>query len=99
MDALIVYSSEKNRLCEELKGALNEQGIKYKEISIQNPDAISTLRNNGCFSMEPPVIQVNSGQMKMNFFTNDDLFWDGKLVREAVADLVQGSDRISSRIQ
>jgi hypothetical protein len=90
MDALIVYSSEKNRLCEELTGALDEQGIKYKEICIRNPEAISTLQSNGCFSMEPPVIQVIYGQLKMNFFKNDDLFWDGKLVREAVADLVKG---------
>ena len=94
MDALIIYSSKNHQQSEELKGALREQGIKYKEINIQNPEAITTLRNNGCLSMEPPVIQVIYGQMKMNFFTNDDLFRDGKLVREAVVDLVKGSGSI-----
>ena len=87
MDKLIVYSSEKNRLCEELKGALNAQKIHYREIDIRNPEAIRTLIRNGCRSLEPPVLQVIHGQMKVNFFTNDDLFWDGKLVREAIVDL------------
>jgi hypothetical protein len=91
VNELIVYSSEKNRLCEELKGALRAQKIHYREINIRNPEAITTLRSNGCLSMEPPVLQVIYGQMKMNFLTNDDLFWDGKLVREAIVDLAQGS--------
>jgi hypothetical protein len=90
MDALIIYASKNNLPSEVLKRSLKEQGIKYKEINIQNPEAITTIRNNGCLSMEPPVIQVIYGQMKMNFFKNDDLFWDGKLVRDAVIDLVKG---------
>jgi hypothetical protein len=97
MQELIVYSSEKHPLCEELKGALQAQKIHYREINIQHPEAIRTLRSNGCFSMEPPVIQVIYGQMKTNFFTNDDLFWDGKLVRAAIVDLVQGRDSFFSR--
>jgi hypothetical protein len=91
VDALIVYSSKNHRPCDELKNALNEMGIRYREISIRDPDAVTTIRNNGCLSMEPPVIQVIYGQMKMNFFKTDDLFWDGKLIRKAVVDLVQGS--------
>ncbi|MDP3563072.1 MAG: hypothetical protein Q8R70_01140 [Methanoregula sp.] len=90
MEELIVYSSEKNRLCEELKSALQAQKIHYREINIRHPEAVRTLRSNGCFSMEPPVIQVIRGHLKMNFFTNDDLFWDGKLVRAAIVDLAQG---------
>jgi hypothetical protein len=90
MDALIVYSAEKNRLCEKITGTLNELGITYKEISIRKDGAIIPVRSDSSFSMEHPVIQVIYGQMTMNFFTTDDRFWDGKLVREAVVDLVQG---------
>ena len=90
MDALIVYSSKKNRQCEELLNALNEQGIRYREIIIEDPDAVTTIRNNGCLSMETPVIQVLYGKKKMNFFKNDDLFFDKKRIRDTVVDLIQG---------
>jgi glutaredoxin len=94
MDALIVYSSKKNRQCEELLNALNEQGIRYREIIIEDPDAVTTIRNNGRLSLEPPVIQVVYGNRKMNFFKNDDLFWDRKRIRDALVDLTRGSDPV-----
>lgn len=58
MTKLIVYSKEKNPQCEELKDALKEEGIAYQEIDIRKPEAISELRKNGCFALEPPVLQV-----------------------------------------
>jgi len=87
MTELIVYSSEKNQQCEELKDILNEQGIQYREIDIRNPGVITELQNSGCHALEPPVLKVRQTSVKTVFFTNDDLFWDGKLIREAVIDL------------
>jgi hypothetical protein len=40
--------------------------------------------------MEPPVIQVLYGKKKMNFFKNDDLFFDKKRIRDTVVDLIHG---------
>jgi hypothetical protein len=85
---VILYSQEKNPQCEELKGALMEMGVAYREANIRNPDVIIELKGYGCYSLEPPVIGLRLDNRIRNFLTNDDLFWDGTLVREAVLDLV-----------
>jgi arsenate reductase-like glutaredoxin family protein len=89
MTKLIVYSKEKNPQCEELKDALKEEGIAYQEIDIRKPEAISELRKNGCFALEPPVLQVVQDKRSRWFFKNDDLFWDGRLIRETIKDVMQ----------
>jgi hypothetical protein len=89
MTKLIVYSKEKHPQCEELKDALNEVGMPYHEIDIRNPEAITELRNNGCDALEPPVLQVVHAQRSKWVFKNDDLFWDGQLIREAVMDVMR----------
>lgn len=91
MTELIVYSTDKHIQCEELKDALNEAGARYHEVDIRNPEAIRELRNNGCFALEPPVLQVVHASRSRTFFKNDDLFWDGRLIREAVMDVMQVS--------
>jgi len=87
MAEVILYSQEKHPQCEELKGALKEEGVRFLEINIRNPEAVSELKENGCTALEPPVIGVRSENRIRNFLTNDDLFWDGALIREAVHDL------------
>lgn len=89
MTRLIVYSREKNPQCEELKDALKEVGVPYHEVDIQNPEAITELRKNGCFALEPPVLRVVHASQSQHLFKNDDLFWDGRLIREAVIDMTQ----------
>jgi len=91
MTELIVYSREKHLQCEELKDALKEAGARYHEVDIRNPEAITELRKNGCFALEPPVLQVVQAPRSKRFFKNDDLFWDGRLIREAVMDVTQVS--------
>jgi len=91
MTELIVYSKEKNLQCKELKDALKEVGVHYHEVDIRNPEAITELRKNGCFALEPPVLQVVHTSRSQRFFKNDDLFWDGQLIREAVMDVMQVS--------
>ncbi|MCK9579579.1 MAG: hypothetical protein M0Q92_03900 [Methanoregula sp.] len=96
MAEVILYSQEKHPQCEELKGALHKEGVQYLEINIRNPEAVSELRENGCTALEPPVIGVRSENRIHNVLTNDDLFWDGALIREAVLDLAgQASPTIS----
>jgi hypothetical protein len=91
MGELIVYFKGKNPQCEKLKDALKEGGVHYQEIDIRNPEAITELRKNGCLALEPPVIQVVHSSRSQRFFKNDDLFWDGQLIREAVMDVMQVS--------
>lgn len=91
MTELIVYSREKNPQCEELKNVLKEGGVHYHEIDIRNPEAITELQRHGCFSLEPPVIRVVHASRFQQVFKNDDLFWDGHLIREAVMDVMQVS--------
>jgi hypothetical protein len=91
MTELIIYSQEKNLQCEELKEALKEVGVHYHEVDIHNPEAITVLRKNGCLALEPPVLQVVNASRSQRFLKNDDLFWDGQLIREAVLDMMQVS--------
>ncbi|NMB78882.1 MAG: hypothetical protein GYA23_07275 [Methanomicrobiales archaeon] len=90
MAEVILYSQEKHPQCEVLKGALREQGVPYQEINIRTPEAVSELKRHGCLALEPPVIGVRMQDRFANVLTNDDLFWDGNLIREAVRDLVTG---------
>jgi hypothetical protein len=89
MTKLIIYSKEKNPQCEELKDALNQVGITYHEIDIQKPEAITELRINGCFELEPPVLQVVQDKKSQWFFKNSDLFGNGRLIREAMTDVMR----------
>jgi len=91
MSELIVYSSEKHPQCKELKDVLNEGGVQYHEVDIRTPEAITELRRNGCFALEPPVLQIVHASESRILLNNDDLFWDGRLVREAVLDVMQVS--------
>jgi hypothetical protein len=49
---------------------------------------ITELRKNGCLSLDPPVIRIVHTRDLPRFFKNDDLFWDGLLVREAFMDVM-----------
>ena len=91
MTELIIYSTEKHMQCEELKDALKEVGAHYHEVDIRNPEAITELQENGCFALEPPVLRVVHASRSLRLFKNDDLFWDGQLIREAVRDVMQVS--------
>jgi hypothetical protein len=91
MTELIVYSKAKNPQCEELKDALDEGGVHYHEVDIRNPEAITELRKNGCYALEPPVLQGVHASRSQQLLTNDHLFWDGQLIREAVMDVMQVS--------
>ena len=89
MPELIVCSKEKHPLCEELTGALREQGIPYREIDICRQDVISDLKSRGCTALEPPILLVSLQGKTIQFFTNDDLFWDGRLIWEAILDIAR----------
>ena len=86
---LIVCSEVEDLFSVELKSVLDEQGIPYREVDIRLPGVRQELKSRGCTALEPPVLLVSRGHRDLRFFTNDDLFWDGKLVREAVFDLAR----------
>ena len=90
MTEVILYSQERHPQCEELKGALRKEGVSYREVDIHDPNAVNELRQLGCHALEPPVIGVRHKDRIHNVLTNDDLFWDGALIREAVLDLAGG---------
>jgi len=87
MAELILYSQEKNPQCETLRGVLKEEGIAFRESDIRKPESIRELNHAGCHALEHPILKLTDGPKVMGFFTNDDLFWDGKIVREVVTDL------------
>ena len=86
MPGLIVCSKEKDPFSDELRGALDGQGVPYREAGIRHPRVIRELKNRGCTAHQPPVLPVSCGHRDPRFFASGDLFRDGVLVREAVPD-------------
>jgi hypothetical protein len=96
MAKLIVYSKKKNPQCAILKDTLKEVGIPYHEIDIRKPEAMTELRNKGCFVFKPPILQVIQDRTFQWVFANDDLFRDGQLVQDTMLDVMRLSRPLTS---
>ncbi|ATZ61816.2 MAG: glutaredoxin family protein [Methanosarcinales archaeon Met12] len=53
-----VYSTENCPRCEQLKRLLRSYGIRYGEVDMSTPEALTELRMNGIFTLTAPVLQV-----------------------------------------
>ena len=63
MTELIVYT--KPPFAKSSKMPWKKGDVHYHEGDIRNPGAITEIRKNGCFALEPPVIQ---GTISLQFF-------------------------------
>jgi glutaredoxin len=64
-----VYSTKACPKCEQLKRALSGKLIKFDNLDMSTPEALTELRVNGVFTLSAPVLQVDDG-----FYTIEDLF-------------------------
>lgn len=53
-----VYSTKDCPRCEQLKRLLRSYGIRYDEVDVSTPEALTELRINGVFTLTAPVLQV-----------------------------------------
>ncbi len=71
-----VYTTNTCPRCEQLKKALTASGIKFENMDMATPEALTELRINGVFTLSAPVLQVDD-----IFYTIDDLF-DGERIKD-----------------
>lgn len=64
-----VFSTKACPKCEQLKGALAGKLIKFDNLDMSTPEALTELRVNGVFTLSAPVLQVDDA-----FYTMEDLF-------------------------
>jgi glutaredoxin len=64
-----VYSTRTCPKCEQLKRALAGKLIKFDNLDMSTPEALTELRVNGVFALSAPVLQVDD-----SFYTIEDLF-------------------------
>ncbi|MCE8422947.1 MAG: NrdH-redoxin [Candidatus Methanoperedens sp.] len=69
MQEVLIYSTRNCPNCRVLKQYLETKDIKYKEIDMATPAALTELRMNGVFTMAAPVLQIGN-----KFYTTGDIF-------------------------
>ncbi len=74
MSDILIYSTSECPNCRVLKAFLKERGIKFKEMDISTPEALTELSMNGVFTTSAPVLQVGK-----EFYTSNELFKENKL--------------------
>ncbi len=76
-----VYSTKSCPKCEQLKKALARAGVKFENLDMAAPEALTELRVNGVFTLSAPVLQVEE-----RFYTIDDLF-EGERLKDLTSFL------------
>ncbi len=69
-----VYSTKACPKCEQLKRSLASMSVRFEEMDMATPEALTELRVNGVFTLAAPVLQADD-----TFYTVDDLFEGEKL--------------------
>ena len=69
-----VYSTKYCPKCEQLKKALSKKEIRFEDMDMSTPEALTELRINGIFTLSAPVLQADD-----QFYTVEDLFEGDKM--------------------
>ena len=78
-----VYSTKVCPHCKQVKDFLAAAGVKYEDVDITTPEALTELRMNGVFTLITHVLQVGS-----TFITHDELFNGEDLRVETLKKLI-----------
>ncbi len=79
-----LYSTGNCPNCRVLKQFLENKNIKYEEVDMATPAALTELRMNGVFTMSAPVLQVNN-----RFFTTKELFSKDRIDQSRLESLLK----------
>ncbi len=79
-----LYSTGNCPNCRVLKQFLENKNIKYEEVDMATPAALTELRMNGVFTMSAPVLQVNN-----RFFTTKELFSKDRIDQSRLENLLK----------
>lgn len=72
MQGISVYSTKNCPNCRVLKQFLENRKVKFTEVDMATPSALTELRMNGVFTMAAPVLQIgNKFHIYNELFTQD----------------------------
>ncbi len=84
MQEIQIYSTTNCPNCRVLKQFFETKNIRYKEINMATPAALTELRMNGVFTMSAPVLQIGS-----KFFTTKELFSQERIDQSRLESLLE----------
>jgi len=62
---MIVYTLPDCPNCARLKEALTERCIPFEEKPLDDPESLTDMRVNGCFTNEAPVLKIGDVYLKV----------------------------------
>ena len=74
MQEINIYSSANCPNCRVLKQILEKKNVRFNEVDMGTPAALTELRMNGVFTMSAPVLQIGG-----KYFTTKELFSDNRI--------------------
>lgn len=84
MQGIIIYSTRNCPNCRVLKQFLENAKVRYTEVDMATPAALTELRMNGVFAMSAPVLQIGD-----KFHTHNELFIQDRIDQDKVESLVK----------
>ncbi|MCZ7361810.1 MAG: glutaredoxin family protein [Candidatus Methanoperedens sp.] len=74
MQEINIYSTANCPNCRVLKQLLEKKNVRFNEVDMGTPAALTELRMNGVFTMSAPVLQIGG-----KYFTTKELFSDNRI--------------------
>jgi glutaredoxin len=81
MKIVKIYTTEVCPNCKALKEIISSQEVRYDEINMATPEALTELRMNDVFTTSAPVLQIGDV-----FLTVNDLFEGDEIKKESILE-------------
>ncbi|MCZ7383762.1 MAG: glutaredoxin family protein [Candidatus Methanoperedens sp.] len=83
MQGILIYSTKNCPNCRVLKQFLENKNVRFTEVDMATPAALTELRMNGVFTMAAPVLQIGN-----KFHTYNDLFTQDRINQNKLESLL-----------
>ncbi len=83
MQGILIYSTKNCPNCRVLKQFLENKNVRFTEVDMATPAALTELRMNGVFTMAAPVLQIGN-----KFHTYNDLFTQERINQDKLESLL-----------
>lgn len=83
MQGILIYSTKNCPNCRVLKQFLENKNVRFTEVDMATPAALTELRMNGVFTMAAPVLQIGN-----KFHTYNDLFTQDRINQDKLESLL-----------
>ena len=83
MQGILIYSTRNCPNCRVLKQFMENKNVRFTDVDMDTPAALTELRMNGVFTMMAPVLQIGN-----KFHTYNDLFTQDRINQDKLESLL-----------